>query len=206
LLALLKQWQWLKYMVYFIVVLLLTPAILVAPWAGWGLLGEWWSTMQMHNVHLYDSPNTLYGIFNGCLQAMGFARLKMEMILLVLAGMGGIFIGYIYKKFLPGQWPLTYAYLWAIAAVPSITHTDTEHFLFSIPLFVFWITSYRKDEQWGWDALLILLAFIPFALNSPDIVGKQISRVFDEQGGIGWANLFLMVAFLKRMHVTYSQR
>ncbi len=206
LLALLKQWQWLKYMVYFIVVLLLTPAILVAPWAGWGLLGEWWSTMQMHNVHLYDSPNTLYGIFNGCLQAMGFARLKMEMILLVLAGMGGIFIGYIYKKFLPGQWPLTYAYLWAIAAVPSITHTDTEHFLFSIPLFVFWITSYRKGEKWGWDALLILLAFVPFALNSPDIVGKQISRVFDEQGGIGWANLFLMVAFLKRMHVTYSQR
>jgi hypothetical protein len=206
LLLLLKQWDWLKYTLYFALVLLLAPAILVAPWHGWGLLGEWWTAMQMHNVHLYDSPNTLYGIFNACLQYLGFARLKMGMVLIVLAVMGSIFIGYVFKKFLAGKWPLTYAYLWAIAAVPSITHTDTEHFLFSIPLFIFWVTSYQKNENCGWDALLVLLAFVPFALNSPDLVGKKWSLLFDEHGGIGWANLFLMIAFLKRMHVTYPDR
>lgn len=203
LLVFLKQWQWLKYALYFCGLLLVIPLLIAAPWAGWGLLGEWLHTMQSHNMALYQSPNTLYGILNGLLQFLGYPSLKQSMILIVLVLFGGIFMGYLYKKFIPGHWPLTYAYLWVIATVPSITHTDTEHFLFSLPIFIFWLTSYRQGEKWGWDLILIIIAFIPFTLNSPDLVGKKWSKVFDEQGGIGWANLLLMLAFLRRLHVTY---
>ena len=42
---------------------------------------------------------------------------------------------------------------------------------------------------------LLVLAFIPFALNSPDIVGRNVQRLFDE-GGLGLANIVLVTAFL----------
>jgi hypothetical protein len=43
--------------------------------------------------------------------------------------------------------------------------------------------------------VLLTLAFIPFALNSPDIVGSKIRLLFDE-GGLGVANVLILVCAL----------
>jgi hypothetical protein len=43
--------------------------------------------------------------------------------------------------------------------------------------------------------VLLAVAFIPFALNSPDIVGSKIRLLFDE-GGLGVANVLILVCAL----------
>jgi hypothetical protein len=44
--------------------------------------------------------------------------------------------------------------------------------------------------------LFLTIAFIPYVLNSPDIVGKPLRNLFDEGGGLGIANLlFVLLAF-----------
>jgi hypothetical protein len=42
---------------------------------------------------------------------------------------------------------------------------------------------------------LLAIAFVPFALNSPDIVGKDLRLLFDE-GGLGIANLLILASAL----------
>jgi hypothetical protein len=42
---------------------------------------------------------------------------------------------------------------------------------------------------------LLTLAFVPFALNSPDIVGSKIRLIFDE-GGLGLANVMIIACAL----------
>jgi hypothetical protein len=47
-------------------------------------------------------------------------------------------------------------------------------------------------------AIVLLCASIPFLFNSPDIVGKELSKQLDE-GGIGFALiLLLLLSFLYR--------
>jgi len=41
----------------------------------------------------------------------------------------------------------------------------------------------------------LVIAFVPFALNSPDIVGKDLRLLFDE-GGLGIANLLILAGAL----------
>ncbi|MEY2937653.1 MAG: hypothetical protein RL062_242 [Bacteroidota bacterium] len=200
LLIIAKQWEWLKFWAISVLAFLVLPLFLVGPLDGWQMTLDWMATMKTHNVELYNSPNTLYGLFNHLVAVPLGWNLKSKCVLLILMLLG-VFGGFLWiKKFKSGKWPLTYAFIALIALVPSLTHTDTEHFLFSIPIFVFWLNSYSRDEKWGVDGILICLAFIPFTLNSPDLVGKSISHFFDEEGGIGVANVLLITAYFLRLN------
>jgi hypothetical protein len=84
------------------------------------------------------------------------------------------------------------------ALVPSLTHTDTEHFLFSMPLFLFILLSFEKNEKPRALYLFLFLALIPFLFNSPDLVGKKWSLRMDE-GGLGWGNFILISVFFIRV-------
>jgi hypothetical protein len=81
-----------------------------------------------------------------------------------------------------------------VALVPSLVATDTEQFMWVWPLVTFSLALVFSDfiaKKWPFIVLLIL-AFIPFCLNSPDIVGRKLQLLFDEQGLIGLANLVLV--------------
>jgi hypothetical protein len=88
-------------------------------------------------------------------------------------------------------------YFLLVALVPNLVHTDTEHFMWVWPMLALAIYEAMKPD----GALrktriaLLILAFIPFALNSPDIVGSKIRLLFDE-GGLGVANVLILVCAL----------
>ncbi|MFM7726427.1 MAG: hypothetical protein ACKO7B_06980, partial [Flavobacteriales bacterium] len=81
-----------------------------------------------------------------------------------------------------------------VGLVPNLVHTDTEHFMWVWPMLALAIQqalnidSPRRNVQ----IALLMIAFIPFAINTPDIVGERVRLLFDE-GGLGIANLIILL-------------
>jgi hypothetical protein len=87
-----------------------------------------------------------------------------------------------------------------LALIPVLTHTDTEHFLWAMPFFLMILITVSTWNKKGKIAAGVVLFFasIPFLFNSPDIVGKGLSKQLDE-GGIGFMLiLLLLLSFLYR--------
>jgi hypothetical protein len=182
---------------------LLTGLLLPTVGLGWHgnaqLIQQWLSAMSDHNLALQKSPNTLYGLLNTCFfhgQAGG------SLVILTLAAVVGFYVYKLYRNDRSeGQtWSRSIRFsefFLLVALVPNLVHTDTEHFMWVWPLLAFTIHAAMQPslEQRNLIIGLLVLAFIPFALNSPDIVGRDVQRLFDE-GGLGLANIVLLTAFL----------
>jgi hypothetical protein len=86
-------------------------------------------------------------------------------------------------------------YFLLIGLVPNLVHTDTEHFMWVWPMLALAVCAALNTKTIYRVVIICLLAlaFIPFALNSPDIVGKRWQLLFDE-GGLGVANVLILVA------------
>jgi hypothetical protein len=78
-----------------------------------------------------------------------------------------------------------------IAILPGILNTDTEHFLYSLPLIaMISFTVFEKKKAVLFVCLLLL--FLLYGTNSNDIVGKTIGDFYDRVGAVGISNLFLV--------------
>jgi hypothetical protein len=176
---------------------ILLPTILVGWKTNEYLLAQWFTAMGDHNIALQYSPNTLYGLLNSLLPD---AIAGKWMIAAVLSIVALAFVAFMIRNDAKDntRWSgeIRYTeYFLLIALVPNLVHTDTEHFLWTWPMLALSIhhVIYRKDSSRKIRLILLSLAFIPFALNSPDLVGTRLQALFDE-GGIGIANLLILAA------------
>lgn len=87
-----------------------------------------------------------------------------------------------------------------VALIPNLVITDSEHFLYSIPLIGLLIQMMliNKAKITEWVIFSILIFF--YGANSNDLLGNPISDAFDRFSTIGLANLMLvlMAAFYYR--------
>jgi alpha-1,2-mannosyltransferase len=180
-----------------VIIGLLLPALGV----GWNenlrLLQFWGFTIGDHNVALQHSPNTFYGLMNHAfLGGVAGPILIVVVLALVAAGIAGWLI---YNDRRHGKTLSTdiryEEYFLLIGLVPNLVHTDTEHFMWVWPMLVLAVCAALNTKANYRVAIICLLAlaFIPFAVNSPDIVGKHWQLLFDE-GGLGVANVLILVA------------
>lgn len=80
----------------------------------------------------------------------------------------------------------------SIAIIPSILNTDTEHFLYTLPLIAFVIfDAFKKNKPVIFIGLFLL--FLLYGTNSNDIVGKTIGDFYDKIGAVGISNLLLVI-------------
>ncbi len=79
-----------------------------------------------------------------------------------------------------------------MAIIPNILNTDTEHFLFSIPVISVLVFYLYIKRSYTLTALLFVI-FLFYGINSNDLVGNTIGTFFDKIGAIGLANLGLML-------------
>lgn len=83
-------------------------------------------------------------------------------------------------------------YFLIIALIPNLITTDTEHFLFSLPLtglLIFYLQKFRNAALTGF--LLLLLVF--YGCNSTDFFGRKLSGQFELFGLTGLSNLLLIL-------------
>jgi hypothetical protein len=195
--VLLKQWDLMKHFGIAFLSLFLLPVLFCGPFDFWDLNQAWLKTMAEHNAALYSSPNTFYGIFYPWIsQWMDHPKMGYVLFVLLSVGFLVLLLWYYWQKLVKAN--LSIMFFLVFALVPSLTHTDTEHFLFSMPLFLFILLSFEKNEKPRALYLFLFLALIPFLFNSPDLVGKKWSLRMDA-GGLGWGNFILISVFFIRV-------
>ncbi len=191
-----KEFRTLAWMAAGVLAGLLLPA-LTEGWSGnIALHREWLAAMQHHNMRLSLSPHTLYGILNDWVLAPLGQQGGRSLVIAALASCAIGFFALLllnrHRKEDPASCFLEFFLL--IGLIPNLTHTDTEHFMWSWPL-VTYSMAWLLTDAFPWRRLTIavlLLAFIPYTLNSPDLVGRRMSWLVDEGGLLGMANVLLL--------------
>ncbi|MCB0760336.1 MAG: DUF2029 domain-containing protein [Flavobacteriales bacterium] len=178
---------------------LFIPAV-VHGWQGnRALLEGWQQALGKHNVDLWDSPNTLFGMVNHAfLEPFGVqAGWWLPVAVILLAG-GGYFLWMRHHGW--KDVPLSRQYLEVmvlIGMIPLLTHTDTEHFLFSAPLLVLLagVLFDRRLSIWLYATLFLIIG-IPYYLNSPDFLGASGAAFMDNSGLLGLSCTIFLLASL----------
>ncbi|MFM9985092.1 MAG: glycosyltransferase family 87 protein [Flavobacteriales bacterium] len=163
---------------------------------GWSpniaLHQDWLAAIRDHNVVLYESPSTIYGIVNRfILGGNGGSWLVLAGLVVV----GALFLLLIIRNRNSEKFTSSFLeFFILVALIPNLAHTDTEHFMWTWPLVGYVVWHLFKSEIPGkWIYILAMVAaFIPYCLNSPDIVGRDIRYLFDEGGLLGVANLIII--------------
>jgi hypothetical protein len=192
-----KEW---KVLLYTALGLLGTAIVLFAcvPKRFIVLHSQWLKAVQAHNVQLDHSPNTIYFFIQKVLSSMHMSVIPVAAVVIGLGIAGVGYLTFIWKNV--GKGFQSNEALILLALIPVLTHTDTEHFLWAMPFFLMILITVSTWNKKGKIAAGVVLFFasIPFLFNSPDIVGKGLSKQLDE-GGIGFMLiLLLLLSFLYR--------
>ena len=189
-----KEWRILFFSCASIVIGLILPALLKGFDGNLQLLHQWLLAMQDHNVHLYDSPNTIYGIVNHFLFNYS-AHSWLVYFFLALTALTFMALMIRNQRLMKTSSIQFIEYFLLIALIPNLAHTDTEHFMWTWPLIAFVIISLVNNQTKNQRIFigLLVLAFIPYCLNSPDIVGRDMRFLLDEGGLLGVANLLIVL-------------
>jgi len=82
-----------------------------------------------------------------------------------------------------------------LAATPTLFKTDTQHFMFSLPLiYVLMSRLLSNREMLNWIVFAVLMC--GFSLNSNDLLGKHLGVWVTENGILGISNLGLILFYL----------
>ena len=156
------------------------------------LHSQWLKAVQAHNVQLDHSPNTIYFFIQKVLSSMHMSVIPIAAVVIGLGIAGVGYLTFIWKKI--GMGFQSNEALILLALIPVLTHTDTEHFLWAMPFFLMILITVSTWNKKGkiTAAIVLLCASIPFLFNSPDLVGKTLSKQLDE-GGIGLSLLLLLL-------------
>lgn len=160
---------------------------------------DWFDAMLAHNGYLI-SHHTLFSIvetWTGVSAPTSFA-----FPLLFVAAIGATIYFYFRSrntKKETKQKAFLILFFTLVSIPPNILITDTEHFLFALPMvaiLLFYIAQLKKAV---WIALFIVLAFA-YGGNSTDLFGKELSQQIDQLGVLGLSNLIIIVTVLLLFH------
>lgn len=176
---------------------LLLPVLFLGVSKNAELLHSWYSFYMNPSTVLADSPNTFYGIYNMWLLAP-FGYHSGWTLVLTFLFTSFLLIFWFHKRnqyYANSKWSTFVELSIVLALIPNLIHTDTEHFMWVWPLlvFIFWqLQNLTTSRRLLWSIPLVLV-FIPFVVNSPDIVGRKWMLIFDEGGFLGMANLVIIL-------------
>ena len=204
-----QQWRAICSFAVALPLLMLLPAFITGWTGNYDLHLQWIGAMRDHNVHLAESPNTIYGMISQwVLRPLGMKPTTWFVpVVFGLAALALLFY-MLYLDARNPRWKLVHfiEFFLPLALVPNLVHTDTEHFMWTMPLLFLIAALMRESWQGKWVFWPFLVAaFIPYSLNSPDLVGREIAKRFDVGGGLGIANLIIVGVALV-MHQRYHQR
>lgn len=137
-----KKWGMLIYTFAGLAAGFLAPVII----SGWthniSHHWEWITAIQDHNVGLSNSPNTIFGIVNDWilhwLNIHGGMWLVIVLLIVTILGYTSLLL---YNRTNPDRNRSFFLeFFILVALIPNLTHTDTEHFMWSWPLIAFVIS------------------------------------------------------------------
>ena len=86
-----------------------------------------------------------------------------------------------------------------IAFIPNVFITDTEHFLFSLPLISILIQYFSIPKRFVWIPLIAFMIFL-YGGNSTDMMGDYLNENYKIMGLLGIGNLMIITTALIVYH------
>jgi arabinofuranan 3-O-arabinosyltransferase len=158
---------------------------------------DWYNAMMQHSSaymsnYTWDSILRMH-LFPGL---PGYFQYVIILLFCLLYGMFHIFNKYLIKRPVVNGSLLQSGFLFEslvfIAAIPNLVRTDSQHFLFSLPLITLIVYSlWVKRNYWLMGITIIL--FSMYALNIYEIWGRDISQKIDNFGTLGIGNLLIIL-------------
>jgi hypothetical protein len=158
---------------------------------------QWISSMADHSVFLASSntvSSLLENYFSVMLPSLFQVFLLFFIVLLYLS-----LLVYLHIKRVPVNKRkddlLILFYFVFLALIPNLLITDTEHFLFSLPLIILCMFLLRIKKNLILSSLFIFFILL-YAGNSPEVFGAGLSDKIDKAGVLGIANLGIITCSL----------
>lgn len=206
LLLLRQRWTEIGMAMLTIVAGLLLPLLFLGASENWALHTAWVDQMARHNATLihhggdaFESVNTVYSFVHRAflqhLGATGSATEAYIMLALIALAYGGFVLYNIRQERVrgirtPSAFPMELLLL--IALVPSITLTDTEHFLLSMPLVLWSIHHLVPQTRPRWLVLAAVPVLFAYGGNWEDALGPLSDR-YIHFGVLGIGNIGLLL-------------
>lgn len=164
---------------------------------GVDLYFNWFAAMLDHTSYL-TSNNTIFYIINrytGVLIGSKHAFLLLGLISVISSLFFWLFIrtkeGITESKRKKNQAVLFQVSI-LIALIPNVFITDTEHFIFSLPVLAILILYFSIKKRFVWIPLLVFMIFL-YGGNSTDLMGDYINENYKQLGLLGIGNLALIL-------------
>jgi hypothetical protein len=198
LLALRKKFKVLVSSILIFIIGLFLPAILVGLSSNFDLLVSWKNTMIEHNVSLTNHPDTLFSWIYRFLDPNSGKAIMI--IILCLIGVFGLLLIFWNKKKEQfycenGISNFIFESCLIIALIPNLTLTDSEHFLFALPLISLLFCSLIVSKNVVFKVVAIL-SFVMYGGNWHDAVGSKISDWLSVTGILGIGNFLIILLFV----------
>jgi hypothetical protein len=161
---------------------------------------DWFAAMLDHSSYL-NSKNTIFYIYNrytGVQIGSEYAFLLLGIIAVISSVFFWLFIRTklgVEKTKTEKNRALIIHLAILIAIVPNVFITDTEHFLFSLPIISTLILYFSVKKRFLWVPLLAFLIFL-YGGNSTDMMGDYINENYKNLGILGIGNLALILMML----------
>lgn len=181
---------------------LLIPSVYIGFKANTALLLQWKNAMMTHNDSPVSGQDTIYSWIYRILGNTINDTNQGIFVLIVLSFIALLVLLFIlYNKKLESKSLVNkrleekhflFEYIVLVALIPNLTITDSEHFLFSVPL-IAWIINYLfiKKPSYIFAIITILILFL-YGGNLRELVGKQASRWMTDTGILGLGNIILI--------------
>lgn len=159
---------------------------------AYALHADWVSSITNH-AGSFPSNNNVGHYFTLIFRHNPIEQLSM-LLFSALIVFYSLFVFYKFRKGKSLQNIETYIFhsLFLVAILPTLLNTDSEHFLWSMPLIS--IIAYHLFRNFNWRILLVfILTFILYGTNTNDLVGKTIGDFYDIVGVVGLANIIILM-------------
>jgi hypothetical protein len=173
------------------------------------LNSEWVDAVRAHNQSLLNYPDTLYAILYNGMGRFLFSQPGQLFAFGILGCVGVIFLFFIFRNMRQEKQAVDpiegerlsmthfcFEYFLLIAAIPNLMATDTEHFLFSLPLILFSLQFLKESARYKTMMLYVLLCFFSYCDFGNDILGKELSTWLEMHGFTGLGNIFILLVSL----------
>lgn len=165
---------------------------------GVSLQQQWVVSMLKHNAYITSNQNiqSLISYYTNSTVSGSFQYYVM------LAVVGAYIAFFLYTRKFAKRSPepdrimdtgFITMYFTMFAIIPNLLLTDTEHFIFSLPLIIFLLNYLSINKNYIAIAAFVFLIFF-YSGGSPDIVGSVMYNRFDRMGLIGISNMVLIAS------------
>jgi hypothetical protein len=158
---------------------------------------QWVTAMLAHNNYL-GSPHTLFSLLRSHIFTALPEDLNMVFTGMMCLLLFGVMVYARLRSAITQPVQLIFGYFGLLALFPNLFITDTEHFLFVMPLLLICITGLFVLKSRS-AAIIFIILVIMYGANSSDLLGEGLSDVIEKWGVLGLANFCIVIFAIVRL-------